>query len=147
MVTNNPSFNLSTPLHPGLVHFGYVVRDIDSAVVRFETEGYEVQIAPTTDPVQGVHVAQLTDGVTPVELVSPLGPDAPVASRLKRGGGLDHLCYAVEDVASALANEELRGGIIVCQPVYAVAFERTVGFAFRKSGLIVEYMSLEANDG
>lgn len=141
------TLDLSTPFREGLVHVGYVVSRIDAAVGRFMNEGFEVQIPPTPDPNQGVYVAQLTDGVTPVELVSPIGPEAPVNSRLKRGGGLDHLCYAVEDVASALEKEELRGGIIVCQPVYAVAFQRTVGFAFRKSGLIVEYMALEVDNG
>lgn len=134
--------DLTLPLAPGLVHVGYVVRNVETAMKRFVDEGYEVQIEPTPDPIQNVYVAQLDDGITPVELVSPLGEGSPVESRLKRGGGLDHLCFAVDDVAAAVAAEEEKGAMVVCEPVPAVAFDRTVAFMFRKTGLIVEYMSI-----
>jgi hypothetical protein len=36
-----------------------------------------------------------------------------------------------------------RGALVVCEPVYAVAFRRTVGFVQRRSGMVVEYISAE----
>ncbi len=135
--------DLRSRFAPGLVHAGYVVRNVESALERFTRGGYEIQIEPTPDPIQNVVVAQLDDGMAPIELVAPLGDDSPVQSRLKRGGGLDHLCFAVEDVAGAIATEAETGGLIVCEPVYACAFDRTVAFVHRRTGLIVEYMSLE----
>lgn len=52
-------------------------------------------------------------------------------------------CYSVPDVADTLAGETERGSFVVCEPVYAVAFHRTVGFVQRRSGLVVEYISIE----
>jgi catechol 2,3-dioxygenase-like lactoylglutathione lyase family enzyme len=125
-----------------LHHFGYVVRDIDRAIEQFTREGAMLEIAPTTDPIQGVTCALLrTAPGTAVELVAPIDPDdSPLASRLRRGGGLDHLCFSVPDVGLALERERALGGTVVCEPVHAVTFERTVGFVLRRSGLLVEFM-------
>ena len=91
------------------------------------------------------HGAKWVDADVPIELVAPMAgvEDAPVMSRLRRGGGMDHLCFVVDDVAAALAEESDRGGLVVCEPVFAVAFTRTIGFVQRRSGLVVEYISKE----
>ena len=126
-----------------LHHVGYVVPKIDRGIRQFVDEGAHVVIQPTDDPVQKVTCAllRLADG-SQVELVAPINPeDSPVSSRLRRGGGLDHLCFTVADVRAALQVEELAGGTIVCDPVHAVTFDRTIGFVLRRSGLLVEYMS------
>lgn len=130
-------------LNASLAHVGYVVKNIDKATARFEREGATLLIEPTPDPIQKVYISLLrTTGDVEIELVSPLGSEgSPVDSRLARGGGLDHLCYYVEDVASALQQEEENGSIIVCEPTFACAFNRTIGFTHRRTGLIVEYMS------
>jgi methylmalonyl-CoA/ethylmalonyl-CoA epimerase len=126
-----------------LHHVGYVVRSMSSALSRFVDEGATVLVEPIDDPIQRVTVALLSvDGVVPVELVAPTpGLDGPIEARLRRGGGLDHFCYAVPDVAASLAEESERGSIVVCEPVFAVAFASTVGFVQRRSGLVVEYIS------
>lgn len=128
---------------PGLAHIGYVVRSVDKAMRRWNDQGYATWIEPTVDPVQGVIVALLSDGTVPVELVSPIDVNqpSPVESRLARGGGLDHLCFYADDVSDALANEVEHGAVVVCEPVHAVAFHRTIGFVQRRTGLVVEYMS------
>lgn len=126
-----------------LHHVGYVVAKMDRGVRQFVAEGARVVIEPTDDPIQKVTCAllQLADG-SHVELVAPIDPDdSPVNSRLRRGGGLDHLCFTVDDVRAALDAEEAAGGTIVCDPVHAVTFDETIGFVLRRSGLLVEYMS------
>jgi len=125
-----------------LHHIGYVVRRMDRAIGQFEAEGARVVIEPTDDPVQRVTCAllELADG-SAIELVAPIdAEDSPVSSRLRRGGGLDHLCYSVGDVRAALDAEVERGATIVCEPVHAVTFDQTIGFVLRRSGLLVEYM-------
>jgi len=126
-----------------LHHVGYVVRKIGPVLSRFVDEGATVLVEPTDDPIQRVTVALLMcDGIVPVELVAPIPEtDSPVSSRLRRGGGLDHFCYAVPDVATALDHEVGVGGLVVCEPVHAVAFNRTIGFVQRRSGLVVEFIS------
>lgn len=141
--------DLSARQEPGLAHIGYVVASVEKAMKRWTAQGYETWIEPTSDPIQGVVVALLSDGTVPVELVSPIDAEtpSPVEARLRRGGGLDHLCYYVDDVAAALEAEvEEAASMIVCEPVYAVAFERTIGFVQRKTGLVVEYMSCERSE-
>lgn len=129
----------------GLHHIGYVVPRIGPALSRFVDEGARVLVEPIDDPIQKVTVALLScDGDVPIELVAPTpGLDSPVEARLRRGGGFDHLCYSVRDVAASLGEEEERGSLIVCQPVFAVAFTRTIGFVQRRSGMVVEYISDE----
>lgn len=129
-----------------MAHFGFVVTRIAPTLVRMLAEGGRLLVETVDDPIQRVTVAVVeVDGAVPIELVAPLpGVDSPVSSRLRRGGGLDHICYIVDDVAAALAEEEESGGVIVCEPVVAVAFDRTIGFIHRRSGLVVEYMSAEA---
>lgn len=127
---------------PALHHVGYVVRDMRRAIDQFISEGASLVVGPTDDPVQKVSCAllRIADGVD-VELVAPLDPDdSPVTARLRRGGGLDHICLSVDDVPTALALEEERGALVVCAPVHAVTFDRTIAFAHRRSGLLVELM-------
>lgn len=126
-----------------LHHVGYVVADMERGIRAFLREGATVLIEPTEDPIQKVICALVgVEGEAPIELVAPINPeDSPVSSRLRRGGGLDHLCYSVIDVGSALEYEEKRGAMIVCEPVPAVTFNRIIGFAHRRSGLLIEYMS------
>lgn len=129
----------------GLHHIGYVVPRMSAALRRFVDDGATVLVEPVDDPIQRVTVALLAvDAEVPVELVAPIpGVDGPITARLQRGGGLDHLCFVVDDVGAALAEDEERGGLIVCEPVFAVAFRRTVGFVQRRSGMVVEYVSAE----
>lgn len=128
-----------------LAHIGYVVPRMDSALRRFEREGGVIRIPPTFDPVQNVWVCVLTmeDGAD-IELVAPSaeGP-SPLKGRLARGGGLDHLCYAVPDLKVAVDLEVSRGGVVVCPPCFAVALQAQIAFVLRRSGLLVEFMSVE----
>ena len=103
------------PLVPGplfagnavLHHFGFVVSSIVSAAENFVVslsarwDGKVIH-----DPIQGVRVAffEPADPRNPVvELVEPASEGSPVSYFLKRkGGGLHHLCYEVDDLESGL---------------------------------------------
>ena len=126
-----------------LHHIGYVVPRMGPALSRFVAEGAVVLVEPIDDPIQRVTVALLTvDDVTPIELVAPTpGLDSPVTARLRRGGGLDHVCVSVPDVRAALDADVSDGSLELCAPVHAVAFDRTVAFVQRRSGLVVELIS------
>ena len=52
---------------------------------------------------QGVEAVLLDVGDGHVELLAPLGPDTPVGKYLERkGAGLHHVAYAVDDIDSTL---------------------------------------------
>lgn len=61
-------------------------------------------------PDQKVNVLVCHVGQQRIELVEPAGADSPVAGFLaKRGGGLHHLAYRVEDLEEALARLKAAG--------------------------------------
>ena len=131
-----------------LHHFGWVGRDIERMRKTFEREGAEVVSPPIDDPIQRVTVQFLREPTTGElwELVVPLGgaDDSPLASRLARGGGFDHVCYELEagdgTLEDRLTAEVERGGRIVCPPVQAAAFERRIAFVFRRSQRLIEFV-------
>jgi glyoxalase/bleomycin resistance protein/dioxygenase superfamily protein len=127
---------------PRLHHIGYVVASMSGGIRRFTESGGTVVVGPTEDPLLGVICAliRLPEGAD-VELVAPLPDvDSPITGRLRRGGGLDHLCFWVEDLTQSIATELGRGAVLLVPPTYAVTFDSTVAFVHRRSGLVVELM-------
>ncbi|GBD14186.1 hypothetical protein HRbin25_00055 [bacterium HR25] len=65
---------------------------------------------------QGVRAALLLAGESEIELLEPTAPETPVGRFLaRRGGGLHHICFEVEDVAAELAALKARGVELVDQ--------------------------------
>jgi methylmalonyl-CoA/ethylmalonyl-CoA epimerase len=130
---------------PRLHHVGYVVPNMAGGIRRFEEYGADLVVGPTDDPQLGVTCAllRLPEGVD-VELVAPLaGVESPISARLKRGGGLDHLCFWVDDLDASLAREVERDAVLLVPPTYAVTFDSTVAFVQRRGGLVVELMGVK----
>jgi len=89
-------------------HVGVAVEDLDAAVATYERlfGGRLEQRERVED--QGVEAASLRLGDSRVELLAALGDDTPVGRFLaKRGPGMHHVAYEVDDVETALA--ELAG--------------------------------------
>ena len=92
-----------TALVRGLHHVAIVVASIEEARKTYEgvlgMTGGEVEHVPD----QKVNVLVVHAGTQRIELVEPASDDSPVTGFLaKRGGGLHHLAYLVDDVAAAL---------------------------------------------
>ena len=65
---------------------------------------------------QGVEAVLLDVGDGHVELLQPLGPDTPVGKYLdKRGPGLHHVAYAVDDIDAALGKLKAAGVELIDQ--------------------------------
>jgi methylmalonyl-CoA epimerase len=85
-------------------HVGVAVEDIDAALTLFRDTLKLPLVHRETVAEQGVDAALLDVGDGHVELLEPLGPDTAVGKFLqKRGPGLHHVAYRVEDVEDALA--------------------------------------------
>jgi len=84
-------------------HVGVAVEDIDAALPLYrDALGLPLAHRETLEE-QGVEAALLDVGDGHIELIAPLGPETAVAKFLaKRGPGLHHVAYAVEDIDSAL---------------------------------------------
>ncbi len=84
-------------------HIGIAVEDLDAGIELYE-KSFEMELGlRETVEEQGVEAALLNVGDGHVELLAPLGPDTPVAKYLvKRGAGMHHVAYAVEDIDTTL---------------------------------------------
>ncbi len=100
----------------GVHHVGFAVTDLDAAV---ETYGHLFGATlEHRDAVaeQGVEAASVLVGPSRIELLVPTGDDTPVGRFLaKRGPGMHHVAYEVDDVGSALAGLEHAGAELIDQ--------------------------------
>jgi methylmalonyl-CoA/ethylmalonyl-CoA epimerase len=80
-------------------HIGVAVEDIDAALALYEGQFEMAVTHRETVESQGVEAVLLEVGEGHVELLQPLAPDTPVGKFLDRKGkGLHHVAYAVEDI-------------------------------------------------
>ena len=114
------------PLLTRIDHVGIACRDLDAAIGRYEaTFGLQV-VSLEVNEEQGVREAMLAVGASGaagalgasggdlrpgyVQLLEPLGPDTPVGRFLaRRGEGLHHVGYGVQDIGQALDAIGVRG--------------------------------------
>jgi methylmalonyl-CoA epimerase len=84
-------------------HIGVAVEDIDSTLALYrDTLGMPLVHRETVTE-QGVDAALLDVGAGHVELLQPLGPETAVGKFLaRRGPGLHHVAYRVEDIDATL---------------------------------------------
>lgn len=92
----------------GIHHLGVAVEDLDDAVATYERLfGAELEHRASVAD-QGVEAAAVLVGDGRVELLAPLGADTPVGRFLaRRGPGMHHVAYEVDDVRAEL--ERLAG--------------------------------------
>ena len=89
----------------GIHHLGVAVEDLDEALATYERLfGAELEHRELV-PDQGVEAAAVRVGESRVELLASLGEETPVGKFLaKRGPGMHHVAYEVDDLRSTLAH-------------------------------------------
>jgi methylmalonyl-CoA/ethylmalonyl-CoA epimerase len=89
-------------------HVGIACHDLEEKISFYESTFGLVVASREVNEAQGVkeamlHVSDGPAGASYVQLLEPLGPDTPVGKfLLKRGEGVHHVGYGVDDVAAAL---------------------------------------------
>ncbi len=130
----------------GIHHLGVAVEDLDAALSTYERLfGAEVEHRATV-PDQGVEAASLRVGESRVELLRPLGADTPVGRFLeKRGPGMHHVAYEVDDVAAALTSLADSGASLIDEQPRTGLFGLEVAFVHPDSvhGVLSEVVSPE----
>lgn len=91
-------------------HLGYAVEDLEAAS-RFYEKRFGAKLEePEEVADQGVKTAMFRVGESMVELLEPTHPDSPVGKFLsKRGEGLHHVAFEVEDIGARLGELERDG--------------------------------------
>ena len=122
-------------------HIAVAVRDVEKAA-----EFYEKVLGLKLggiEEVEGmdVKVGFLPVGDTRIELVQPLDPDSGLAKFIeKRGEGIHHICYEVENVKEAMEICKARGAKLIDETPRKGAHNTLVGFIHPKStgGVLTE---------
>jgi methylmalonyl-CoA/ethylmalonyl-CoA epimerase len=108
-----------------LHHVGYAVKAIESVsgvyVARF---GYTVCTPVIHDPLQTalVQFLSLPGDHVYLEFVSPDGPESRLTNAIRKGGGLNHLCYLADNLEKTADKLAQSGMMLISPPQPAVAF-------------------------
>jgi methylmalonyl-CoA/ethylmalonyl-CoA epimerase len=85
-------------------HIGVAVEDIDAALALYERDYEMTLVHRETVTEQGVEAVLLDVGENHIELLAATGPDTPVGKFIaKKGPGMHHVAYQVDDIEATLA--------------------------------------------
>ena len=110
-------------------HLGVAVEDLDKALGTYERLlGASVEHRGTLED-QGVEAVSVRVGESRVELMASLGEETPVGKFLvKRGPGMHHIAYEVEDLPAALRDLSQKGAQLIDEEPRSGLFGLQVAF-------------------
>lgn len=121
-------------------HIGIAVKNLEEGIAFYEKLGLKLEAIEEV-PSQKVRVAFLPCGDTRIELLEPTSEDSPVARFLeKRGEGVHHLAFAVDDLPQALQDIEADGIRLIDKEPRPGAHNADIAFLHPKStnGVLIE---------
>jgi methylmalonyl-CoA/ethylmalonyl-CoA epimerase len=122
-------------------HIALAVEDLEATIAHYRgVWGIEAVHRERVED-QGVEEVMLPVGDTFLQLLGATGPDTIVARFLKRRGeGLHHIAYEVDDLEGALASLKEKGVRLIDEAPRRGARDQLVAFVDPKSnhGLLVE---------
>lgn len=124
---------------PTLDHIGIAVRSLESAKV-YEALGLTIDHVEVVET-QRVKTAFLSVGDSNLELLEPTSADSTVAKFIeKRGEGIHHLCFRVDDIEKELANLQAKGFRLINEAPVPGAHGCRVAFLHPSagSGVLIE---------
>ena len=91
-------------------HIGVAVEDLDASLELYERDYGMTLVHRETVAEQGVEAVLLDVGENHIELLAATSPDTPVGKFLaKKGPGMHHVAYQVDDIEAALASLKAAG--------------------------------------
>ena len=126
-------------------HIAIVVEDIDTSL-KFWQDALGLDLEHIEEvPEQRSIVAFLPTGESEVELVEPTTDDSGIARYLsKRGPGIHHICFEVEEIEAALGELKGKGVRLINETPTIGAGGKKIAFIHPEStnGVLVELYEL-----
>lgn len=122
-----------------IAHLGIAVESLE-AILPFYRDILEMPEIPLDDT-DGARIIAVAAGDSLVELLEPEQPGSPVGKFLsKRGPGIHHICFAVDDIDAMLARCKARGIQLIDEIPRLGAEGKRIAFLHPKStgGVLVE---------
>lgn len=128
------------PTH--IEHIGIAVKNLEESISYYEKvlglECYAIEEVKD----QKVKTAFFQVGQTKIELLESTDPEGPIGKFIeKKGEGIHHLAFAMEDVAGALKNAEENGIRLIDKQPRKGAEGLNIGFLHPKAthGVLTEF--------
>ena len=130
------------PTH--IEHLGIAVKSLDESIPYYEellgTKCYSIEDVKD----QKVRTAFFRIGQTKIELLESTDPEGPIGKFLeKKGEGIHHIAFAVDNADQALKSAEEKGLTLIDKVSRKGAEGMNIGFLHPKSthGVLVEFCS------
>lgn len=121
-------------------HVGIAVKSLDEAVKFYNSIGVTPYHYEEVES-QKVKVAFIKVGESNIELLEPTSPESPIAKFLeKKGEGIHHIAYEVEDIKESLALLKSQGCQLIDNEPKIGAHNKLIAFVHPKSvsGVLTE---------
>ena len=122
-------------------HIGIAVKDLDEGIAFYQKLGLVLEGTEEV-PSQMVKVAFFPVGDTRIELLAPTSEESPIAKFIeKKGDGIQHIAFAVEDLPQALKDTEEDGIRLIDKEPRPGAHGADIAFLHPKStgGVLIEF--------
>lgn len=134
-----------------LYHVAIAVRDLSAVEEVYKTAlGLRVEHREVVED-QGVKTSMLVpeDGGTAIELLEPMDENSPISKFLdKRGEGIHHICFKVDDIEAVLERLKKQGVRLIDESPRPGAYNSRVAFIHPKAmnGVLVELAEVNKAD-
>ncbi len=125
-------------------HIGIAVKDLNESIPLFEkllgTNCYAIEEVED----QFVKTAFFMVGQTKIELLESTDPEGPISGFIeKRGEGIHHIAFAVNDVEDTLNSAKINGIRLIDRKARKGAENMNIGFLNPRSthGVLIEFCS------
>jgi methylmalonyl-CoA/ethylmalonyl-CoA epimerase len=122
-------------------HIGIAVKNLEVSNLVFEklfgAPAYKFEDVET----EGVTTSFFRNGPNKIELLAATNPDSPIAKFIeKKGEGIHHIAFDVEDIFSEIARLKMEGFIVLNEIPKKGADNKLVAFLHPKStnGVLIE---------
>ncbi|MEZ7506758.1 methylmalonyl-CoA epimerase [Flavobacterium sp. Arc2] len=122
-------------------HIGIAVKDLAVSNLIFEKLFGAPPYKSEEVESEGVATSFFKSGPNKIELLAATSPDSPIAKFIdKKGEGIHHIAFAVEDIVSEIARLKKEGFVVLNEVPKKGADNKLVAFLHPKStnGVLIE---------
>jgi methylmalonyl-CoA/ethylmalonyl-CoA epimerase len=127
-------------------HIGIAVENLEETVAFYrQVMGLEVS---ATEVFNGMKIAFLRIGDSELELLEDLTPDGAIARHIaRRGEGMQHVAYRVDDIEQALQEMRAKGIDLIDERPRPGARQARVAFLHPRStkGVLIEFVEPQSS--
>lgn len=126
-------------------HIGYLVEDINDAIINFKELGYVVEKDIVHDKLRNVYISFLQNNGYRVELIQPIDKSSGLYKLLRKNGNMPYyICYETEKIEDSINLLKEKGYFVIQQIELAPAiYNRKVAFLMNANIGMIELLEIK----